>query len=73
MPDFRRPRDIERLRELHRLTQRQFGALLGVRAATVSRWESGRHAPSAMAVKFLETRWRLLCLERALRRLRRPF
>ncbi len=41
--------DLLRLRQKLGLTQATLARLLGVNYVTISRWESGRHRPSALA------------------------
>jgi len=41
--------DLLRLRQKLGMTQATLASLLGVNYVTISRWESGRHKPSALA------------------------
>ncbi len=42
---------IREMRSLSNLTQAQFAAVIGVNYVTISRWESGRIQPSALALR----------------------
>ena len=48
------PGRIKRLRKKLGLTQEQFAATVGVTFSTVNRWESGKSAPSPLAMKQIE-------------------
>ena len=47
--------NIKRLRELHGMTQEEFGKLAGVSAMAVSQWENGRAVPRMGAVERMAT------------------
>ncbi len=44
---------IRDLRKTRHLTQQDLAVALGVALATVQRWESGAHAPTALSVRRL--------------------
>jgi putative transcriptional regulator len=46
---------IKELRYNLGMTQEQFAAELGVTAASVHRWETGRSTPSPLALKVMES------------------
>jgi putative transcriptional regulator len=47
--------DIKTIRLENGLTQEKLAHLLGVTVATINRWEMGRHEPSPMAKKIIES------------------
>jgi transcriptional regulator with XRE-family HTH domain len=49
-----RPEEIISLRHRTGLNQEQFARLMGVRQATISYWETGRHAPREVQLAMLE-------------------
>ena len=54
MRDEESKHEIKRLRLALGLTQERFARELGVTLSTVSRWETGRSQPSALAQRRLE-------------------
>lgn len=46
--------DVKRVRDLLKLSQPVFAAILGIDVGTVQSWEQGRREPSGMARRFLE-------------------
>ena len=48
------PDRIRSIRERHRLTQRDFASVLGVRQSSVSFWETGERFPTAPYVALME-------------------
>lgn len=53
LPKFR-DKEIRRIREDLRLTQKNFAFILGVSPKTVEAWESGRNVPQGTAQRFLQ-------------------
>ena len=47
------PRDIQRLREAHKVSQPVFARYLNTSDSTVEKWETGAKRPSGMALKLL--------------------
>src|SRR4051794_25973584 len=47
------PKDIQRLREVNRVSQPVFARYLNTSESTVEKWETGAKRPSGMALKLL--------------------
>lgn len=54
MPDSKTDIDVRALRDALGMTQEEFAREVGVSFTTVSRWETGRGAPSRLARRQLE-------------------
>jgi transcriptional regulator with XRE-family HTH domain len=51
--------DVRRLRDMFRMNLREFGDLVGVTEATVSRWETGGRRPSLEDMIYLNELWKV--------------
>ena len=53
VPAVLEPRQIKRLREIHRVSQPVFARYLNTSESTVEKWETGAKRPSGTALKLL--------------------